>query len=345
MGFPTRRLGGSDCMATVLGFGGAPLGNLYAPIPEAVAADLLAGTWDAGLRLYDTAPFYGFGLSERRIGDFLREKPRADFVVSTKVGRMLVPDPGDHPARQAFKSALPFRPVFDYSYDAVMRSFEDSLQRLGLDRIDVLLMHDIGRVTHGDRHEELFRIAMDGGARALTELRDQGVVKAIGLGVNEWEVCEAAMDHARWDTFLLAGRYTLLEQESLASFLPRCEREGVTLIVGGPFNSGILATGPVAGARYNYEPAPPEILERARAIEAVCRDHGVPLAAAALAFPLTHPAIASVIPGMANRAELDANLALMRATIPAALWTDLKAAGLIRPDAPIPAADQTAATA
>lgn len=342
MAMPKRRLGGTDCQVTELGFGGAPIGNLYAPIAESAVSTLLSGVWDAGIRFFDTAPYYGFGLSERRIGDFLRDKPRDDYVVATKVGRLLVPDPGDHPARAAFKSPMPFRPVFDYSYDAVMRSFEDSLQRLGLDRIDVLLMHDIGRVTHGEANDRLFPIAMEGGAKALTELRDQGVVKAIGLGVNEWEVCEAAMDHVRWDTFLLAGRYTLLEQESLTSFLPRCEREGVTIIVGGPFNSGILATGPVPGARYNYEPAPPDILARVGEIEAVCRAHGVRLPAAALAFPLTHPAIACVIPGMANPAELAANLDLMAETIPAGLWTDLTMAGLIRPDSPIPKADAPA---
>lgn len=343
MSFATRRLGRTDCAVSVFGFGGAPIGNLYAPIAEEESRALLAATWDAGLRFYDTAPFYGFGLSERRVGDFLRDKPRESYVLSTKVGRLLEPEPGPHPAQAQFKSPLPFRPVFDYSYDAVMRSFEHSLQRLGLDRIDVLLMHDIGRVTHGADNDRLFAIAMSGGARALTKLRDEGVVKAIGLGVNEWEVCEAAMDHARWDTFLLAGRYTLLEQESLTSFLPRCEREGITLITGGPFNSGILATGPVAGARYNYEPAPPAVMEKAAKIEAVCAAHGVSLAAAALAFPLTHPAIACVIPGMANRGEVERNRALMRETIPAGLWSDLKTAGLIRPDSPIPAETRAAA--
>ncbi|BBE72169.1 aldo/keto reductase [Oharaeibacter diazotrophicus] len=336
MDFARRPLGRSGLGVTAYGFGGAPLGNLFRTVPRADAEALLEAVWAAGFRFFDTAPFYGFGLSERRLGDVLRDKPRGDFVLSTKVGRVLKPNPGDHPARADYVDALPFEPVYDYSYDGVMRSFEHSLQRLGLDRVDVLLMHDIGRVTHGDAHEETFRIAMDGGARAMDELRRSGAVSAIGLGVNEWQVCEAAMDHLDWDCFLLAGRYTLLEQEALASFLPRCEKVGASIVVGGAFNSGILATGPVPGARYNYAPAPAEILERVGRIEAVCRRHGVALPAAALAFPLTHPAVACVIPGMASPRELDANLALLAAAIPSALWADLKAEGLMRPDAPTP---------
>lgn len=335
-GFPKRRIGATDLEVTVYGFGGAPLGNLYRPVPQADVDGLLGGVWDAGLRFFDTAPFYGFGLSERRLGDFLRSKPRGEYVLSTKVGRLLKPNPGDFPDRASYADALPFEPVFDYSYDAVMRSFEHSLQRLGLDRIDVLLMHDIGRVTHGARNDELFPIAMSGGAKAMDELRSAGVVKAIGLGVNEWEVCEQAMDHMAWDCFLLAGRYTLLEQEALTSFLPRCLAEKASIIVGGAFNSGVLVTGAVPGARYNYAPAPPEILDRVARIEAVCRRHGVPLPAAALAFPLTHPAVACVIPGMAKPSELEANLKLVDTPIPHGLWADLKAEGLVRADAPTP---------
>lgn len=338
MDFEMRRLGRTDVEVTSYGFGGAPLGNLFRVIEEREADDLLESAWQAGFRFYDTAPLYGFGLSERRFGDALRARPRDSFVLSTKAGRLLKPNPGMHPEREKFLSPMPFEPVFDFSYDAIMRSFEDSLQRLGMDRIDVFLMHDIGRVTHGADNDRLFPIAMQSGARAFRELREQGVVRAIGLGVNEWEVCEAAMDHAAWDCFLLAGRYTLLEQEALTSFLPRCEKEGVTILVGGAFNSGILATGAVEGALYNYEPAPPEILERVRRIEAVCRDHGVRLPAAALAFPLTHPAVSSVLPGMARMSEFGANMALIEegARIPTRFWSDLKAAGLMREDAPVP---------
>ncbi len=338
MNFPRRPLGRTGLDVTAYGFGGAPLGNMFRAIPEAEAQALLSGVWDAGFRFFDTAPFYGFGLSERRFGDALRQRPRDEYVLCTKVGRLLKPNPGDHKDRVEYLSPMPFEPVYDYSYDGVMRSFEHSLQRLGLDRIDVLLMHDIGRLTHGERHPELFKIAMDGGARAMSELRASGAVRAIGLGVNEWQVCEEAMDHMAWDCFLLAGRYTLLEQESLTSFLPRCQREGASIIVGGAFNSGILATGPIEGARYNYAPAPPEILAKAARIEAVCRVHGVRLPAAALAFPLTHPAVACVIPGMVRIEELAANLSLLSETVPAALWSDLKTEGLLRADAPTPGA-------
>jgi D-threo-aldose 1-dehydrogenase len=336
MEFGRRRLGRTSVEVTDYGFGGAPFGNLFKAIPEEDVRALFAGVWDAGFRFFDTAPLYGFGLSEHRFGDFLRHKPRDSFVLSTKVGRLLVPDDGDNPDRPNWDDALPFKVKWDYSYDGIMRSFEDSLQRLGMDRVDVLLMHDIGTVTHGARNDELFPIAMSGGAKAMDRLRSEGVVKAIGLGVNEWQVCEAAMDHMNWDCFLLAGRYTLLEQEALDSFLPRCLEEGASIIVGGAFNSGILATGAVPGAKYNYEPAPQPILDRVARIQAVCDRHGVPLPAAALQFPLTHPAVATVIPGMARPHELAANLDLLRTPIPAALWTDLKAEGLMRMDAPTP---------
>jgi D-threo-aldose 1-dehydrogenase len=337
MRFATRRLGATRLTVTEYGFGGAPLGNLFRPVTDEDCHTLLEAAWDAGLRVFDTAPFYGFGLSERRLGDFLRGKPRDSFVLSTKVGRLLRPNPGDHPDRHYYVDALPFEPVFDYSYDAVMRSHEDSLQRLGLDRVDVLLMHDIGAVTHGDRHAETFRTAMDGGARAMDRLRSGGAVSAIGLGVNEWEVCQAAMDHMAWDCFLLAGRYTLLEQEALESFLPRCQRENASIIVGGAFNSGILATGARPGAMYNYGPAPEPVLDRVRRIEAVVARHGTRLPAAALAFPLTHPAVACVILGMRAPSELAANLDLLGEHVPSGVWADLKTEGLLRADAPTPA--------
>jgi D-threo-aldose 1-dehydrogenase len=337
MQFGTRRLGATGLTVSQFGFGGAPLGNLFRSVPDAEADALLEAVWEAGFRVFDTAPFYGFGLSERRLGDFLRSKPRDSFVLSTKVGRLLRPNPGDHPDRRYYVDALPFEPEFDYSYDGVIRSFEDSLQRLGLDRIDVVLMHDIGRFAQGENHAHTFETAMWGGARAMERLRAEGSISAIGLGVNEWEVCEAAMDHMAWDCFLLAGRYTLLEQEALASFLPRCEKAGSSVIIGGAFNSGILATGARPGARYNYAPAPPEVLARVDRIEAVCIRHGVRLPAAALAFPLTHPAVACVIPGMQSPAEVATVVDLLSDTIPAALWADLKAEGLMRPDAPTPA--------
>jgi len=320
-----------------MGFGGAALGNLFQQVEEDAARSAVRAAYAAGIRFFDTAPFYGYGLSERRIGDALRPFPRDSYVLSSKVGRRLVPRGRSPKQDDGYVDTLPFEPVYDYSYDGVRRSVEDSLQRIGTDRIDVLLIHDIGALTHGAAaHPELFRAAMTGGARALEELRRQGLVGAIGLGVNEWQVCLEAMREADFDCFLLAGRYTLLEQEALETFLPECGRRRISIILGGPFNSGILASGAVAGATYDYRPAPPDILDRVRRIEAICTAHGVPLAAAALQFPLHHPAVASVIPGARTTAEVTANLALLRHPIPPRLWQELKAAGLMRTDAPTP---------
>lgn len=333
MTFPKRRIGATAVEVTEFGLGGGPFGNLMAPTSNATAAAVIAAAWDAGIRYFDTAPVYGFGLSERRVGLALGELPGADVTLSTKVGRLLRPDASWHAFRTMFPDAAPFRPDYDYSYDGVMRSYEDSLQRLGTRRIDILLMHDISTETHGDGFADHFRTAMDGGYRAMDELRRNGDVTAIGLGVNEWECCDAAMDRGRWDVFLLAGRYTLLEQTPLDTFLPRCARENVSLVIGGPFNSGILARGAVAGATYNYGPPPPEVFARVAAIEAVCRDHAVPLAAAALQFPLMHPCVASVIPGIATPEQLRWNVEQMRQPIPTALWTALADGDLLAPGA------------
>ena len=315
--------------------GCAPLGNLYRALPEARAAALLAAAWDAGFRFFDTAPHYGQGLSERRLGDALRT--RSDFVVSTKVGRLLRPA-GYVRTREGFVSPMPFEAVYDYSYDGVMRSYEDSLQRLGLHRIDVLLMHDIGRRTHGARHEALFSVAMRDGYRALEELRANGDVGAIGIGANETEVCLAALDAGDWDCFLIAGRYTLLDQAALVALLPACTAHGVAVVIGGPYNSGILASGVGrnTAACYDYGPAPPEIVERVRRLEATCDAYRVPLKAAALQFPLAHPAVAAVIPGIDSVARLNETLRLMRMAIPAEFWTALRCRGLLAVDAPVP---------
>lgn len=297
---------------------------------------LLDAAWNAGIRYFDTAPFYGHGLSERRVGDFLRVKPTADYVISTKVGRLLVPDRDFAIERFNDRHALPFRPVFDFTYDGIMRSFEQSLQRLGLEKIDILLLHDIGRFSQGANHEANLKIALDGGVKAMLELKAQGVVKAIGLGVNEWEICDEMMNHASWDCFLLAGRYTLLDQTALETFLPRCEAEGVSIIVGGPLNSGILGSGTVPGARYNYAPAPDWIMERVDRIEAVCKAEGVIMPAAALAFPLGHKAIAAIIPGFATLSDLTTNMQHLATPMPASLWDSLRSAGLLDSAAPIP---------
>ncbi|HVX80054.1 MAG TPA: aldo/keto reductase [Devosiaceae bacterium] len=332
-----RRLGRSGLELSRIGFGSAPMGDINRLPDEAGAHALLQAAWDGGIRYFDTAPMYGNGLAERRVGDFLRDKPRDDYVLSTKVGRLLVPDRASAMARYGNPRAMPFRVAFDYTYDAIMKSYEMSLQRLGLERIDILFLHDLGRFSQRERYEETLRQALDGGGvRALTTLREEGAVRAIGVGVNEWEILDLLMDHAPWDVFLLANRYTLLDQRVVDHFLPRCVREGVAIVDGAPLHSGLLVTGAVPGARYDYAPASEEILDKVRRIEAVCRQHGVPLVRAGLNFPLGHEAVASVIPGPITPAELADNLAHFRAAIPPGLWDDLKRAGLLHPDAPAP---------
>ncbi|MDE0191497.1 MAG: aldo/keto reductase [Gammaproteobacteria bacterium] len=328
---PGVRLGRTDLVVDRLGFGGAPLGNLYTGVSDAEATKTLGAAWAGGIRLYDTAPHYGQGLSERRIGDALRGHP--DYVLSTKVGRLLKPA-GYADARHDFVSPMPFDIAYDYSYAGVLRSFEDSLQRLGLDRIDILLLHDIGHATHGEGHDALFELAMCGGYRALSELRATGAVRAIGLGVNETAVCEQALEHGDWDCFLVAGRYTLLEQGALQTLLPACEARGVSVLIGGPYNSGILAGG---RATYNYRRAPDAVVEKTARLEAVCGAYGAPLAAAALQFPLAHPAVAAVLPGIDRPERVDETLRLLHHPIPSDLWRDLKAANLLAEGAPVPA--------
>lgn len=333
-----RPIGKTGLSISRIGFGGAPLGDLKRAPTEAGARDLLQAAWDAGIRYFDTAPFYGAGLSERRIGDFLRDKPRDDYALSTKVGRLLVPDRTFAMTRHGDARAMPFRPVFDFTYDGVMRSYDNSLQRLGLERIDILFLHDLGQFSQRERHAETLKQALDGGGvRALEELRASGAVKAIGAGVNEWQIIDLLMDHARFDVFLLANRYTLLDQQVIDTLLPRVQREGVAIIDGAPLNSGILATGPVPGALFDYAPASEAMLEKARRIEALCLAHGTTLIRAALNFPLGHEAITAIIPGFSTAAEFADNLAGYRKAIPDALWSELRGQGLLHPDAPAPA--------
>ena len=324
---------------TELGFGTAPLGNLYRPLTEAAAQATLQAAWDVGARTFDTAPLYGLGLAETRLNHFLRGRDRDDYVLSTKVGRRLaVCRPAERTGQGKFFDTPARREIYDYSYDGVLRSFEDSLERLGVDRVDILLCHDVDIFTHGSKEASDRRIAefMAGGYAALARLREEGTIAAIGVGVNEWQVCETMARQGDFDLFLLAGRYTLLEQEALDSFLPLCVARGMGILLGGPYNSGILATGPRPGAFYNYDPAPPAILERVGRIEAVCRAHGVALAEAALRFPLGHPAVVSVIPGAQAPEEVRRNAKNLAAAIPPGLWSDLKTEGLLRADAPVP---------
>lgn len=331
------RIGATDLEVGSLGLGCAPLGNLYRAVSDSAAAETLEAAWEMGVRLYDTAPHYGQGLSERRVGDALRGAARADHVLSTKVGRILVPD-GYAEQRHGFVSSMPFDFVYDYSYGGIMRSFEDSLQRLGLDRIDILLMHDIGRDTHGERNRELFPVAMDGGFRAMAELRARGDVRAIGLGVNEIEICEIALELGDWDCFLLAGRYTLLEQQSGYAFLQACLVRGCSVLIGGPYNSGILASGVRTGkiAYYNYQPAPAEIIDRVGRLEAASKRFGIPLAAAALQFPLAHPAVVSVVPGADSASRVKQTGRLLRTPIPGDFWAAIKSEGLLAENVPTP---------
>ena len=332
-----RPIGRSGVAATALGFGGAPLGDLYGILDEDAALGALREAVAAGLRLFDTSPLYGRGLSEHRFGTVLRHRPRDDFTLSTKVGRVLTPAPGGVRDRDGYAGGLSFEAAFDYSYDGAMRAYEQSLLRLGLPRIDLLLIHDVDRWTHGDAVERRFEEAMTGAYRALEELRHNGDVRGIGVGVNEADMCARFARAGRFDCMLLAGRYSLLEQPALDEFLLIAEQEGIGVLLGGVFNSGILATGPVPGARYNYRSAPPEILERVRRIEAICAAHGVRLAEAAIRFPLGHPAISSVVVGAVSAAEVSRNVESMAKPIPAGLWSDLKAEGLLRADAPTPA--------
>ena len=335
-----RPLGRTKLKVTVLGLGTATLGNLYAPVTDADAHATLTTAFDAGVRFVDTAPFYGHGWSEHRVGEALRGYRRDDIVLSTKIGRLLRPkDPAKGIDGGVFAAVLPFEPVFDYSYDGVMRSVEDSLQRLGTHRIDVLLIHDVDRWTHGSQEASDRRIkeVLEGGYKAMAKLRESGAVGAIGAGLNEWDTCQKLAEASDLDCFLLAGRYTLLEQESLQTFLPLCAKRGIGIFLGGPYNTGILATGAVHGAYYNYAPAKPAILERVRRIEAVCQRHKVALASAALQFPLAHPAVCSVIPGAKTAAEVKRNIATVEAPIPRDFWVELKREKLIADEAPVPA--------
>lgn len=339
-----RTLGTTGLQLSELGLGTAPLGNLYRPMSSQEAGLTVAAALEAGLTYLDTAPYYGFGLSERRLGDGVRGHPNA--VLSTKVGRLLRPLPvaSEEPSRDGFAAPLPFVAEYDYSYDGVMRSWEASLQRLGLARIDILYVHDIGAVTHGQESAERFRELTDGGGlRALEELRAGRVIAGFGVGVNECEVCLQVMEHARLDVILLAGRYTLLDQVSLEAFLPTCLSRGVSLVVGGVYNSGILATGTRSGAvpYYDYAPASPAVIQRVREIEAVCDLHQVSLPAAALQFSLAHPAVASAILGLGGPQQVAMALQAYSAVIPPAFWAELSSRGLLHAAAPIPRSAST----
>ena len=336
---PTRRIRNARLEISEIGLGTATLGNLFEPVDDQAAHETLEKALEQGITFIDTAPYYGFGLSERRVGDVLRR--RVGYTLSTKVGRLLTPDDSIHgdELRLGFRSALPFKPRYDYSYDGILRSYEDSLQRLGLSKVHILFIHDIGASTHGveDAHH-LEALIRGGGLRALEQLRASGAIQGFGVGVNEVEACLRVMDHARLDVILLASRYTLLEQTGHDVLFPRCRQTDTAIVIGGPYNSGVLATGVknTSGLHYNYQQAPPDVVVRVQQLERVCDEYGVPLAAAALQFPLAQPGVVSVIPGLDRPHRVSETLKLYRTPIPSALWDRLRSQGLIDAAVPLP---------
>ncbi|MBY4767597.1 aldo/keto reductase [Burkholderia ambifaria] len=329
----THALPRSGLVMSTLGFGCSQLGGLYRSMSTAEADALVDWAWEAGIRYFDTAPFYGYTLSERRIGQSLQTRARERYVLSTKVGRLMRPDDTVQPGDDGWAHPLPFRPHFDYTFDGIMRSYEDSQQRLGMRTIDILYVHDIGAATHGDRHAHYWeQLTRGGGFRALAELSDARAVSAIGLGVNEWEVAVDAMQEADLDVVLLAGRYTLLEQEALSPLLDRCVRNDVRIVAGGVFNSGVL----VGNGKFNYADAPAEVVRKVARLADVCAGFGVPLAAAALQFPLAHPAVVSCVVGARSIEQLQKNIAWLDTPLPPELWTALQRDGLIAAAAPVP---------
>ena len=335
----TRSLGKTGVRLTELGFGTAPLGELFVRVDEATAAATLAAAWDAGVRYFDTSPYYGRGLSEIRVGRFLDNKPRSEFVLSTKVGRWFFAsaDP-DRFQTAPWAGGLRFDHVHDYSYDGIMRSYEQSQMRLGMNRFDLLVIHDLDFWFHRVEAKVAAYLAQlfTSGWRALEELRAHKLIRGVGAGINELGMMPRFLDAVGLDFFLVAMRYTLMEQEVLNAEFPYCERCGVGIVIGGVFNSGITATGSIPGAKYNYSDATAEVMAKVDRIQAICKSHGTPMAAAALQFPLAHPIVASVIPGAISPEQVRQNAAYFQHPIPATLWRDLKREGLLSEAAPTP---------
>jgi len=323
----TRTLGRSDVTVTRLGLGGGPLAGLFRDVSESHAFETIARAFELGIRLFDTAPLYGHGLSEQRVGQVLAGFERGSYVLCSKVGRVLEPLADGESVSTFYSCPLRFRPTFNFTYDGVMRSLESSLRRLRIDRIDVLYIHD---------PDEYFEEVMTGAYPALEKLRAAGVVRAIGVAMNQWQMLLRFAELCDFDCFLLAGRYTLLDQSALAQFLPFCFQRQIGVVIGGPFNSGILATGPIEGAKFEYRDASLQELEKVRRIEAVCRSHEVPLKAAALQFPTGHPAVCAIIPGCRSVDELEELHRLSAIQIPAALWETLRRNSLLSEGAPVP---------
>ncbi|MEW6146632.1 MAG: aldo/keto reductase [Bradyrhizobium sp.] len=318
------RLGALD--VTSIGLGSAPLGGLFSPVSDADAQATIARAWSLGVRFFDTAPLYGFGLAERRLGAFLRQQPRESYVISTKVGRLLQAPDGAPAEDEHYKGTPRERPVFDFSHDGVMRSVEESLERLGLDRIDVLLVHD-----PDDHYDD----AVTGAFRALQRLRENGTVKAIGAGMNQSEMLVRFAEAVPVDCFLLAGRYTLLDQGALDALFPLCQAKHIGILLGGLYNSGILAN-PTTSAKFNYQDADAALVARALELDALCRKHGAELKAAALQFCMAHPAVTVAVMGARNAGEVADNMAMTEKAVPAAFWQELRARKLVDVRAPLP---------
>ncbi|WP_211097975.1 aldo/keto reductase [Ahrensia kielensis] len=335
-----RRLGKTDLTLSALGLGTAGLGELFEPVDDVVAQSVLQSAWDGGCRYFDTSPFYGHGQAEIRIGRALYRRERDNFILSTKVGRLLrrPKKPASFVADQ-WVGALPFEITFDYSYDGIMRSVEDSYLRLGMNHIDILLIHDLDSWFHPDADTLKMhrKVLLTSGWKALEELKRSGVIGAFGAGLNDRETMRWYLDHLDVDCFLLALRYSLLEHEVLHNEFPLCEAAGIGIIAGGVYNSGILASGAIPEAKFNYEPATPFILSKVRKIEEICKRHQTALADAALQFAGAHPLVASVVVGALQREHVVNNIASFDRNIPADLWAELKANGLLPQNAPVPA--------
>lgn len=338
--FPRRRVGRTALELPVFGFGAAHLGELYSKVDESQSQATLAAAWDAGVRFFDTAPWYGRGLSEHRLGGFLRTRPRNEFVINTKVGRYLRrPDDPATFSTAPWTGGLPFEVEFDYTYDGIMRAYEQLLQRLALNTVDSLVIHDLDGMYHSpEAVAHYMKQLTSGGMKALEELKRNGEIKAIGIGNNIPGALDDALAEIDVDFAIVAMPYTLLDQSVLETSMKRCLDRQISVVIGAPFASGILVTGSGSGAMYAYGQASPEVQAKVRGIEAVCTAHGVSMPVAALQFVLAHPAVASVIPGAAKPVEVQQNVAALDVDIPAAFWADLKTQGLLVPDAPVPGA-------
>jgi D-threo-aldose 1-dehydrogenase len=338
--FAVRRIGKTDVRVTVLGLGGTAYAGMYQAVSDSDASNAISEAYSTGIRYFDTAPLYGHGSSERRLGAALHSYARESYVISTKVGRVMESAPLASIEPDVFAEPLPYRPVFDFTASGIARSFRESLERLKAEFVDVCLVHDpdqSGPIIHLDPHHEAhFEQVMRDSWPALDELRQQGLIRATGVGMNQWPMLHDFVQTGKFDCILLAGRYTLLDQTSLETLLPACLKNDVSVIIGGPYNSGILATGPVAGATYDYSAAPPEILDRVSRLQSVCEDFDVELRAAALQFPLAHPAVASIIPGARSSAEVIENVRLLSLPIPSGFWAELKRSQLISANSPTP---------